>query len=62
MRSSRTNGGTYGDDMTFPVANAAEEMHHVLVPPSGVILLADDDVGRFEAPSLRSGVLRERPT
>ena len=62
MRSSRRNGGTYGDGMTFPVANAVEEMHHVLVPPVRVMSLPNPHIRSFEAPSLRSGVLHERPT
>jgi len=62
MRSSRTDGGAYGNRVAFLLAGAVKEADDMLPAPSRMVLLADDDIGGFEAPWLRSGVLREKPT
>ena len=48
--------------MTLPLAGALEEGDDVLLAPGGVVLLTDDDVGGFDVPPLRYGMLREKPT
>ena len=52
----------HGDGVPLPLAGALKEGDDVLLVPAGMVLLADDDVGGFDVPPLRSGMLRERPT
>ena len=51
-----------GDGMAFALTHLVVDLADVLGLPGGVVAVADDDVGGFEAPLLRSGVLREKPT
>ena len=54
--------GPHGDSVALPLAGTLKEGDDVLLAPAGVVLLADDDVGGFDVPPLRYGMLRERPT
>ena len=54
--------GAHGDGVPLPLAGTLKEGDDVLLAPAGMVLLADDDVGGFDVPPLRCGMLRERPT
>ena len=48
MRSSRTDGGAYGNRVAFLLAGAVKEADDMLPAPSRMVLLADDDVSGFD--------------
>ncbi len=52
-------GGADGNGVAFAPPGALVEMNDVLAAPVGMVAMADDDVGGFDAPK---GMLRERPT
>jgi len=47
---------------TLALTDLVIDLADVLGLPSGVVAVADNDIGSLEAPWLRSGVLREKPT
>jgi hypothetical protein len=56
-----TGNGADGDSVALATTDAVVDVADVLGPPGRVAAVADDDVGGFDAPPLRCGVLRERP-
>jgi hypothetical protein len=57
-----TSHSADGNGMALALGDLVVDLADVLCLPGGVVPVADDDVGGFEAPWLRSGVLREKPT
>ena len=54
--------GADGDGVALALRDLVVDLAHVLGLPGGVMPVADDDVGGFDVPTLRCGMLRERPT
>jgi hypothetical protein len=54
--------GANGNGMTFALGDLVVDLADVLGLPGRVVAVANDDIGGFDAPTLHSGVLRERPT
>jgi len=54
--------GADGDSMSLATGDLVVNVADVLALPGGVASVTDDDVGGFDVPPLRSGMLRERPT
>jgi len=54
--------GTDGDGVSLPVVGARVDLGNVLLGPAGLSVVGGDDIAGFDVPSLRSGMLRERPT
>ena len=53
--------GADGDGMAFAPADSFADLGDVLGLPGGVVAMADDDIGGFDVPPLRYGMLREWP-
>lgn len=54
--------GSHGNGMAFASGDPVVDLAHVFGVPGWVMPMAHHHVGSFDAPTLRSGVLRERPT